>query len=109
MLEFIGPFVIGIVCIILGISNRKGNIKSLHSYHRKRVLEKDKIPFGRMVGLGTIIIGSSIIAFDILTIITSIFKMEIFTLIGNILLIIGFITGFTISLLAMIKYNKGIF
>ena len=62
-----------------------------------------------MVGLGTIIIGSSIITFDILTIITSIFKMEVFTLIGNILLIIGFITGFTISLLAMIKYNKGIF
>ena len=78
MLEIFITFILGMICIILGLYNRKGNINLLHSYHRHRVLESDRIPFGKMVGLGAIIIGSSIIIFNVLTIITSIFKMEIF-------------------------------
>ena len=59
--------IIGIVLIVIGISNTRGNISSLHSYHRNRVSEEDKIPFGRLVGLGTIVIGIGIIIFSALT------------------------------------------
>ena len=44
-------FLVGVVCIVLGISNMRGNISSLHSYHRHRVSEEDRIPFGKQVGL----------------------------------------------------------
>lgn len=109
MFEFIGPFLIGILCIVIGISNRKGNISLLHSYHRKRVLDKDKIPMGKMVGLGTIIIGSSIIINSIFSYISFYTKNEFFYSIGSILLGIGLTVGIFISISAIIKYNKGLF
>ena len=43
--EFIIQIIIGIALIIVGIFNTKGNILLLHSYHRKRVKEEDRIPF----------------------------------------------------------------
>ena len=49
MVGFIVAFLVGLLCIGLGISHRKGKISSLHSYHRNRVSEEDRIPFGKMV------------------------------------------------------------
>lgn len=60
--ESIFTAIIGLVIIILGAINRTGNISTLHAYHRNRVSEEDRIPFGKMVGLGTIIVGFGIIA-----------------------------------------------
>ena len=40
-MENFAAIAIGIVCILLGISHRKGNLSALHSYHRKRVKEED--------------------------------------------------------------------
>ena len=45
MPAFIVSALVGIVCIVLGVSNMKGNISSLHSYHRNRVSEEDRILF----------------------------------------------------------------
>lgn len=56
MAGFVGSFIVGVVCIVLGISNMRGNISSLHSYHRKRVSEEDRVPLGKKVGLGTILV-----------------------------------------------------
>ncbi len=103
------PFLVGVVCIILGISNMRGNISSLHSYHRHRVSEEDRIPFGKQVGLGTIIVGIGIIVFSVLSSVTLYTENDIFILVGTAVLIIGFILGLVISFRAMIKYNKGIF
>ena len=100
---------VGIVCIVLGISNMRGNISSLHSYHRHRVSEEDRIPFGKQVGLGTIIVGIGIIVFSILSSITLYTENNIFILVGTAFLIVGIILGLVISFRAMIKYNKGIF
>ena len=50
MAGFIFAIALGIVCILIGLSNRKGNIETLHSYHRSRVSEEDRIPFGKEVG-----------------------------------------------------------
>ena len=102
-------FLVGVVCIVLGISNMRGNISSLHSYHRHRVSEEDRIPFGKQVGLGTIIVGIGIIVFSLLSSVTLYTENDIFTLVGTVFLIIGIILGLVISFRAMIKYNKGIF
>ena len=102
-------FLVGVVCIVLGISNMRGNISSLHSYHRSRVSEEDRIPFGKQVGLGTIIVGIGIIVFSVLSSVTLYTENDIFILVGTAVLIIGIILGLVKSFRAMIKYNKGIF
>ena len=95
--DVIGPVILGIIISILGISNMKGNISSLHWYHRQRVSPDDVMPFGKRVGLGTLIIGIAIIVF------------EVYTIIGAALLIPAVIVGLGLSLYAIIKYNKGLF
>ena len=109
MVGNIFTLLVGIVCIVLGILNMRGNISSLHSYHRHRVSEEDRIPFGKQVGLGTIIIGIGIIVFSILSSITLYTENNIFILVGTAFLIVGIILGLVICFRAMIKYNKGIF
>ena len=109
MVGFVVSFLVGVICIILGISNMRGNISSLHEYHRHRVSEEDRIPFGKQVGLGTIIMGSGVILFSTLSMISQYISNEILVWIGTALMIIGFIVGGIISFGAMIKYNKGIF
>lgn len=109
MYESVITSVVGIICIILGISNMRGNISSLHSYHRHRVSEEDRIPFGRRVGLGIIIVGIGIIIFSIMAFLTHYTKNDIFIKNGIVPLIACIIVGLVISFRAMIKYNKGIF
>ena len=109
MAGFIASFFVGVVCIILGISNMRGNISSLHSYHRHRVSEEDRIPFGKKVGVGTIICGCAVMVFSILSAISIYVEKQIFVLVGTVVLIIGLGFGIGLSFYAMIKYNKGIF
>ena len=100
---------VGIVCIALGISNRKGNISTLHSYHRSRVTEENKLPFGKLVGLGMIIIGVSLIVMGAMTFLASSLCQGVYATIGSVCLILGLVSGLGITFYAMIKYNKGIF
>ena len=109
MSSYYGSIVIGIIIIVLGIFNMKGNISSLHWYHRQRVTESNRILFGKIIGIGTIIIGCSIIIVGILSIVSELLKQDIFLIIGETVLVIGLITGLIFNFYAMIKYNKGIF
>ena len=108
-LSAIAPIVIGVVCIILGICNRMGNISSLHSYHRHRVSESDRLPFGKLVGLGMIIIGIALLVFGVFMLLAALSERPLFSLIGTPILLLGIAVGLGISFYAMIKYNKGIF
>ena len=107
--DVIGPVIIGVVISALGITNMKGNISSLHWYHRQRVLPEDVKPFGEKVGLGTLIIGIAIIVFGLFSLIAYLTEIEVFTIIGAVLLIPAIIVGLGMSLYAIIKYNKGLF
>lgn len=109
MAGYLVTFLVGIICIVLGISNMRGNISSLHSYHRHRVSEEDKLPFGKKVGLGTIICGAAIIVFSIFSVITLYTDNLIFEILGTAFLTAGLVAGLGLSFYAMIKYNKGIF
>ena len=104
-----GPILLGIFLCILGHLNRKGNISSVHWYHRSRITEENKLPFGRLVGSGTLIIGLSTIALGCLSFLAEITQIEIFTVIGSVIVVIGILIGLAMSLYAMFKYNKGIF
>lgn len=105
MFELVIQIIIGLVLIFIGFSNRKGNLKLLHSYHVKNVKKEDEIPFGKLIGLGSIIVGVTIIVVSIFDFLT---RKE-FSLISNILLFLGFIPGVGIILYSLFKYNKGIF
>lgn len=101
MTETVMQTIAGLIVIIVGILNMKGNVSMLHSYHRKRVKEEDIRPFGQKIGIGAIIIGCTIIAAGVADL--------YFENITNIILIAGFIPGFIFIIYAMLKYNKGVF
>lgn len=109
MEAFITTGLLGVILIALGVMNMKGNISSLHWYHRQRVTEEDRKPFGRLVGLGTLIIGVAMILFGILFWIHEITTQVPYVIIGTVFLGIGIVVGLGLSFYAMIKYNKGIF
>ena len=109
MFANITTFIVGVICIALGISHTKGNISSLHSYHRERVSEEDRIPFGKRVGLGTIIVGGGVVAFSILATVALLSGLEFLVSVGTGVMIAAIAVGLIIAFRAMIKYNKGIF
>lgn len=109
MAAFITVSGLGILISVLGIINMTGNISSLHWYHRQRVTEENRKPFGKLVGLGTLIIGLSMIVFGILFLIFEQTQLRALVVIGVIELIVSIILGMTVSFYAMKKYNGGIF
>lgn len=109
MAEFITTLIFGLLICILGAINMTGNISSLHWYHRHRVTEEDRKPYGRLVGLGTLIIGASFIIFSALYLVFDKTQNSVLVTVGTVELIAGVIVGLVLSFYAMIKYNKGIF
>ena len=109
MPEFISTIVIGLLISVIGVINMTGNISSLHRYHRHRVTEENRKPFGRLVGLGTLIIGVSLILFGVLSILAESLMLDALVFVGVPLLLVCIALGLALTLYAMIKYNKGIF
>ena len=109
MPEFIATVAVGVLCVVLGIINMSGNISSIHSYHRKRVSPENILPFGKMVGLGTVLMGIGVILFGIASLIRFYTENNLFVLIGTVLMIVSFVAGMALSFYAMKKYNGGIF
>lgn len=109
MEAFITTILVGIILCVLGGINMTGNISSLHWYHRQRVIEENRKPFGKLVGLGTLIIGVAMILFGILFWIHEITTQVPYVIIGTVFLGVGIVVGLGLSFYAMIKYNKGIF
>ena len=109
MISFITTAALGLLVCVFGIINMTGNISTLHSYHRKRVREEDRKPFGKLVGLGTLIIGVAMIVFGAMMLAFEKTQLDLYAILGTVLLIVGIVLGTVISFYAMMKYNKGIF
>ena len=105
MQDFIMTLALGILICVMGAVNMTGNISTLHRYHRKRVTEENRKPFGRLVGLGTLIVGVGLIIFSIF----NFTKIGALTIVGIVLLITSIVVGMGLNFYAMFKYNKGIF
>ena len=101
--------VIGVVFIIIGILNLRGNIKMLHSYHRDKVKDEDKKALGKKIGVAMIIIAISIIANGVLTYLSLILRNSILEYVGMGILGVGLAVGLAINLYAIKKYNGKIF
>ena len=105
----IGTVILGILISVLGFCNRRGNLSSIHWYHRKRITEENKLPFGKAVGLGTILCGASLSLFGVLSFLAEKTQLDLLAAIGSVILAIGLAVGLALSLYAIIKYNKGLF
>ncbi len=101
-MEEIILLILGVFISVIGIVNMTGNISTIHSYNRRKVTEEDAPKYGRAVGIGTLIIGMSLIV-DFILILFDLPTAVPFVLIPAI------IVGVVLILYAQFKYNKGIF
>ena len=98
--------IFGILLVIIGIENIKGNIASVHWYNRTRITEEIRPKYGKTVGIGTLIIAGGLIVSAVLNIL---FKMNVVALISGMITLTSVIIGLLFILYAQFKYNKGIF
>ena len=108
-MEFALTIIIGLILVVLGISQMRGNISSLHSYHTHKVKEEDRLPLGKRTGLGSIIIGLSIIANGLLMHFSAVSNNSALFALGMVILLVGLLVGTVIALRAIIQYNHGLF
>lgn len=93
---------LGVLLSVMGVVNMTGNISTIHSYNRRKVIEEDIPKYGKAMGFGTLLIGMALI-------------VDFFLLLLDSKLNIAYITipalaiGFGVMLYAQFKYNKGIF
>lgn len=103
MVSLITTLPIGILIMVFGIVNMTGNISSLHWYHRHRVTEEGRKPFGKRVGLGTLICGASVLIYGVIAFLGEALDKEVLILIGAAFLLVGIAVGAVISLWAIKK------
>ena len=109
MTSLLTTLVVGVIVIVLGVVNMTGNISSLHSYHRHKVSEENRKPFGRMVGIGTVLVGIGIILEGIMIFLAEKLQSEVMANAGLVVLPVFMVPGIIIMVVAMKKYNGGIF
>ena len=98
----IGMLGLGIVFVLLGIFNMCGNIGSIHWYNRRKVTKENQKAYCLVMGLGTLIIGITLIAATIVQVLAGV-EQGAFVILG------GVVIGFSLMLYAQFKYNKGLF
>lgn len=103
------PALLGLLIAAMGLTNWKGNLSTLHWYHRHRVTEENRPIFGKLVGSGTMLIGAALILFSLLSYAGNQLQSAALTMAGSVLLVAAVVIGLGVSFYAMIKYNKGIF
>ncbi len=101
-MEDIILLVLGLFIAVTGIINMTGNISTIHSYNRRKVTEEDAPKYGKVIGLGTLIIGVSLVMAFVLTVL----NLEI---IIPFVIVPAIVIGLAFILYAQFKYNKGIF
>lgn len=108
-MENILSIIIGVVFVVIGALNRKGNISMLHSYHRKRVTEEDKIPMGKMIGNGMFVIAGTLFLYAGLSFLSTLIQNNVLFVVASVVLVVGMVAGSGFMLFAINKYNKGLF
>lgn len=93
--------ILGLFISMLGITNIKGNISTIHSYNKQKVTEDDIPKYGKVIGTGTLIMGISFVVGYI-----ALFWSEIAM---AVIILTAVVVGLGIILYGQFKYNKGIF
>ena len=93
--------IFGLLLSVMGIVNMTGDIGTIHSYNRRKIREEDIPKYGKAVGVGTLIIGISLV----IAFIATFWKEELVAFI----LLPAIVAGLALILYAQFKYNRGIF
>ena len=98
--------ILGILMVFIGVENVKGNIATIHWYNRRRITEETRPKYGKLMGIGTLVIAGGLIFSALLNMLV---KMNVVVLIGGAITLITVVVGIAFILYAQFKYNKGIF
>lgn len=98
----ISLLILGLMLIVLGALNFRGNIASIHWYNRRKVREEDIPKYGRAMGSGTLIIGGSLV-------LTAVLQLVYSSEIVYGITVAGIIVGLVCMLYGQFRYNHGIF
>lgn len=101
-MEYVILLILGIFVSGIGIVNLCGNISTIHSYNRRNVKEEDVPKYGKLVGLGTLVMGHAVL----FSFFIAVFWGEAYL---SCVILPGFAVGLVLILYAQFKYNKGIF
>ena len=102
--------VLGVILIILGAFNIRGNIASIHWYNRRKVTKENQLAYCRLVGLGTVIVGAGMLGSAAAqALLFKIIGTDPAAIIGAGLTLAGVVVGLVLILIAQFKYNKGLF
>lgn len=93
---------LGIMLIMLGAFNLKGNIATIHWYNRRKVTKENQLPYCRLMGWGTLVIGAGIV---ISAVVSALIDVEL----GAYVTLASIVIGLVLTLIAQFKYNKGLF
>ena len=108
-MESIVTLIVGALICFFGVKNMMGDISSLHSYHRSRVSPEDVKPFGKLVGIGTLLCGVGVLLMSGFSFAASLSGIEALVIVGTVLMIVCLVVGCVVSFYAIKKYNGGIF
>lgn len=97
--------IIGAIVIVLGIYIMKGNINSIPKRYRHRISEQNRLPYCKLVGLGTVIFGACAMLIVGLSHIASVTQNHLYTSIGSVIIIIGVIVCVSLNIYAVFKYK----
>ena len=93
---------VGLLVIVLGLVLWiKRKVSILHDYHYKNVKQEDIPAYTRLMGIGLIFVGLGIGVSGVLDLIYSVWWWTP--------LVVGFVSGFTVIIIAQKKYNGSIF
>ncbi|MBQ7931139.1 MAG: hypothetical protein IJ334_09010 [Clostridia bacterium] len=100
-MDYIAMLILGVFISALGIVNIMGNISTIHAYNRRKVREEDVPKYGKAVGTGTLIIGTSFVVGFAVSFISE--------LLMAIIILPAVTVGLGFILYGQFKYNHGIF
>ncbi len=102
MTEWIAMIVLGLLLILMGILNLRGDLSSIHWYNRRKVAAEHRSAYGRCMGAGSAAIGGGLLLTGLLQLAR---PMEAWYWIA----LLGVILGLGLMLYGQFRYNRGIF
>lgn len=92
-------FLLGLAFLFIGIVNLGGDISTIKWLNRRNVAPEDELPFGRLMGAGTILCGIGMMVLALFS--TFLFSLYLFAVCAAV--------GIGLMAYACFKYNHGFF
>ena len=107
MPRFLALMGLGLLLVVLGVWNLRGDVSSVHWYNRRKVAEGDRPAYGTWMGSGTVVMGGCLALAGVLDL--TLGRWEHAELVMAAVILAGIAVGLGLILYAQIRYNRGIF